>query len=163
MKRIVAALLFVACSSLAAYTQSVSSGDFWIPTSLKWRHPQGAPEGERTAPAIIFFFAKNGQVVRDDCWLIKGPDSIAISNGDPHNEYIGQTEPIADGVHVTYRLVRRTVEREGETLPGHTISEDMSTLPKSGLSDGKLFFQRVQFSNANEYEARYIALLKGRY
>ena len=101
--------------------------------------------------------------MRDDCWLIKDGRSIAISKGDPHNEYVGKTEPIPDGMRLRYRLVRRTVERKDEKLPGDWISDGSSRRTVSGLiaiGSRHSFFRRVVPSNADEYQARYDALLR---
>jgi hypothetical protein len=144
----------------AAFAQQVQAGEFWIPVKLKWQMVPGDPTGkERMARADVFYFAKDGRFVRDNCWLIKNGKVITISNGDPHEEYVGDTTPLLDGMHLKYRLVRRTVERQNEILPGKTISEDASTLAYSGLSIGKRFFRRVEFANADDYAAAYQALL----
>jgi hypothetical protein len=116
---------------------------------------------ERSASAVVFYFTKDDWFVRGDCWLTKNGKSITISDGDPHNEYAGRTEPILDGMHLKYRLIRRTVEKTGERLPGDWISDDASVLAVSGLSIGKRnnFFRRVLLTNAGEYEIRYDALI----
>ena len=161
MKAFITGLLFVLLLATNVYSQYSPSEKFWIPVSLHWQRIPGAPKEiqTRTAQAMVLYFRNDGKFVRDDCWLLKDDKSIRISNGDPHNEYVGQTAPILDGMHLTYHLVRRTVERSGETLPGNTISEDVSTLAMSGLSIGKRFFHPVQLANAHEYEAEYEALL----
>jgi hypothetical protein len=161
MKAFITGLLFVLGLATNLYSQYSPSGKFWIPANLHWQCIPGAPKEvqTRTAQATVLYFRNDGKFVRDDCWLIKQGDSITVDNGDPHDEYVGQTAPILDGMHLTYRLVRRTVERSGENLPGNTISEDASTLAVSGLSIGKHFFRPVQLTNASEYEATYEALL----
>ena len=86
--------------------------------------------------------------------------TILISNGDPHNQYVGRTKPMADGVQIEYRLVRRTVERTGEVLPGPKISTTASTMAKPGLAMGGRFFRRVQLANGSEYLETYSTLAR---
>jgi len=107
----------------------------------------------------VLYFGTNGEFVRDDCWLIRNDRSITISNGDPHNEFAGHWAPILDGMQVTYRLRRRTVERKGEVLPGKRISESVS-MPRSGLMMGNRTFQRVQIANASDFLEYYLALVR---
>jgi len=59
-----------------------------------------------------------------------------------------------------YRLVRRSVEVNGEKLPGDWILEDASSRADSGLSIGKKnkLYRRVSLMNAREYQARYEGL-----
>lgn len=159
MKKLVM-LLLCALGLNVANAQAQESGEFWIPTKLKWTRISGAPKGHETARAIVFYFPNKGRrFVRDECWLIRNGKSLSISNGDPHDEYVGETEPILDGMRLRYRLVSRTVTRNGESLPGDVLSEDASTLAVSGLEVSGHFFRRISPENAGEYEAGYKALL----
>ena len=160
MKWLIAVSVFVLSVALIVDAQQTASGEFWIPSDLKWVRITGAQNSEKTAGAVIFYFRGDGYFVRDDCWLIKRGKSIAISNGDPHNEYVGLTNPVLDGMTLKYRLVRRSIEVKGEKLPGDWISEGASTRAISGLSIGKKnkFFRRVPLTNGREYQARYDAL-----
>jgi hypothetical protein len=160
VKSLIAVSVFVWSVTLIVDAQQIASGEFWIPSELKWIQATGAQDHEKTANAVIFYFRKDGYFVRDDCWLIKRGKSIAISNGDPHNEYVGLTNLILDGMTLKYRLVRRSIEVKGEKLPGDWISEDASTRAISGLSIGKknIFLRRVPLTNGREYQARYDAL-----
>ena len=160
-----AAGLLVLCSAIGASAQASADGQLWIPTSIKWTRIQGAPrnEKERTASAVVLYFGKDGAFVRDECWLIRNGKSISISDGDPHDEYVGRmTEPMLDGAKYTYRLVRRTVEMPGEVLPGPMITETASTMAKSGLAMGgrNRFFHRVKFANEDEYVETYNTLAR---
>ena len=161
MKPLAMALLLGLCTAVGGSAQSSEHGEFWIPTNVHWKHIDGEPKGESTASSVVFYFARGEWFVRDDCWLIKNGKAITISDGDPHNEYVGRSEPILDGMQLKYRLVRRTVERAGEMLPGSLISEDASVLAVSGLSIGgrSKFFRRVLPTNAGEFEARYDDLI----
>ena len=161
MKSLIALSLFVLGTALLVDAQQVASSEFWIPSEVKWVQVIGAQDQEKTASAVIFYFRKDGYFVRDECWLIKHGKSIAISNGDPHNEYVGRTDPILDGMRMEYRLVRRSIEVKGEKLPGNWISENASTQFTAGLIVGtkNKLFRRMQLTNAREYQAKYDYLL----
>lgn len=165
MKLISIAVLVIFGSVVSGSAQSTKDGQLWVPVDLKWNPIQGAPHNvhERTAPAVVLYFGKNGEFVRDDCWLIRSGKSISISNGDPHNEYVGRmTEQMLDGAKYTYHLVLRTVAREGEVLPGPEVSEFASSKAKSGLAMGDRFFHRVKLANESEYVETYIRALASR-
>ena len=152
-----AVVLAICCMFASVAAQENGEGRFWVPADIHWQHPRGAPSGEAVAPVVVLYFQQNGLFTRDECWVIRSGKAITISNGDPHNEWIGRWDPIADGMHVSYRLVRRTVERMGEILPGTMTVEDVE-LPKSGLKVGNRVFRSVVPTNAAEYAARYSAL-----
>jgi hypothetical protein len=160
-------LFFITALLIAVMVMPVSAqtkdGQLWIPVDVKWSRIQGAPRNvhKRVASTTVLYFGKNGEFVRDDCWLIRDGKSISISNGDPHNQYVGRmTEPMADGAKYAYHLVRRTVEREGEVLPGPEVSEFASSMAKSGLAMRGRFFHRVKLANESEYVETYSNLAK---
>ncbi|MGP0017047.1 MAG: hypothetical protein ACLPHP_00645 [Candidatus Sulfotelmatobacter sp.] len=157
----IAVLMFGSVTSVSA--QSTGDVHLWIPVDLKWSRIPGAPRNvhRRTAAATVLYFGKNGEFVRDECWLIRDGDSISISDGDPHNQYVGtKSEPGADGAEITYRLVRRTVERSGEVLPGPKTSEFASSKANSGLAMGGRFFRHARLANGSGYVQIYGALAK---
>jgi hypothetical protein len=161
MKRspIATAVVVLCALTAGALAQQAKLGEFWIPANMHWSHPRGAPEGESVASTVILYFGQNGIFARDECWVIREGQSITISNGDPHNEWVGSWEPIADGMRMTYRLVRRTVERKGEQLPGREIKAS-AEMPRSGLKIGRQLFRSMTPTNATEYAAGYDALAK---
>jgi hypothetical protein len=104
--------------------QTTDAGEFSIPTSLHWQHLHAAPSNESVASAVVFYFGKDREIVPDECWLIRDGESIAISDGDPIMNLLVYPEPIADGMQLTYRLLRLSVERKGERLPGRETSQN---------------------------------------
>ncbi len=148
----IAVVLLTFCSLLNVSAQSSNNGQFLIPTDVKWQRIPGAPRSEkkRVASTVVLFFGNDGEFMRDECWLIRDGQTISISNGDPHNQCVGRTKSMADGLQIEYHLVRRTVERSGEILPGPTISKTASTMAKSGLAMDGRFFTPIQFANGNE-------------
>jgi len=160
MKFLSLAALLIFASATNVSAQSTKDGQFWIPVDVKWTRIQGAPRDVqiRTASTTVLYFGADGEFVRDECWLIRYGKSISISNGDPHNQYVGRITGVLDGMRMTYRLVRRTVEKNGEVLPGPEISESASTMAKSGLAMRGRFFHRVELANASDYAEAYGAL-----
>ena len=158
----IAVLLLAFCWVGNVSAQSSNNGQLFVPTEIKWRRIPGAPlsEKKRATSTIVLFFGGDGDFVRDECWLIRDGQTISISNGDPHNQYVGRTKPMADGVQIEYRLVRRTVQRTGEVLPGPKISTTASTMAKPGLAMQGRFFRRVQLANASEYLETYSTLAR---
>jgi hypothetical protein len=155
------AVLLILGSAVNFFAQSTKSSQLWIPVDIKWTRLPGAPRNvpTRTASSIVLYFGKDGGFVRDECSLVRDGTSISISNGDPHNEYVGQeTEMMVDGMRIMYRLVRRTVEKDGEVLPGPAIMETASTIAKTGLAVGGQFFRPVKLANEREYMEAYGAL-----
>jgi hypothetical protein len=132
--------------------QESQSGDFWIPVNVHWSRPHGGPANVTVASTVILYFGRKGVFARDECWVIRTGRSITISNGDPHNESVGSWGPIADGMHMKYRLVGRTVERKGEPLPGKVVEAD-AEMPRSGLKIGRELFRSITPTNAAEYAA----------
>jgi len=82
MKPLIAVSAFVLSVTAIADAQQTASAEFWMPSEVKWVHVAGAPDDEKTASAVVFYFRNDGYFVGDACWLIKRSKSIAISNGD---------------------------------------------------------------------------------
>ena len=161
MKSLSIVALLIVGLVVIARAQSIKDGQLWIPVDVKWIRIPGALRAvqKRTASAVVVYFGKNGEFVRDECWLIRDGKSISISNGDPHNQYAGRiVDHMLDGMRIEYRLVRRTVEREGEVLPGPTISESASVKANSGLAIERRFFRRVKLANESDYIEIYSSL-----
>ncbi len=160
MKFLSLTVLLIFGLAMNVSAQSTKDGRFWIPVDVKWRRIPGAPPDakKRTVSTTVLYFGKDGEFVQDDCWLTRDGKSISISNGDPHNQYVGRITGVLDGMRMTYRLVRRTVEKDGEVLPGPEISGGASTMARSGLAMGGRFFRRVEFANGSDYAESYNAL-----
>ena len=156
--KLLSIVLFALTSTTGLNAQSVKGRQLWIPVDIKWHRVPGAPRDvhTRTAASVVLYFGANGEFVRDECWLIRNGKTISISNGDPHEQYVGRiTTPILDGMQIEYRLVRRTTEKTGETLPGPYISETASTRAISGLALEGRFFHSVQLADESDYIKEY--------
>jgi len=144
------------CVCLTAQNE-LKGGSFYMPKKVHWARPHWAAPHLRIASATVLYVGRDHLFARDDCWLLKKGGQITISNGDPHDQYVGYWEPIPDGMHYRYRLVNRTVKREGESFPGTEMSGDVGAALRRDhmleLND-KLF---VPFAptNAREYDATY--------
>jgi hypothetical protein len=71
--------------------------------------------------------------------VIQSSTSEAIRRGDGRVVYSGTWKPTGDSLHVEYRLVSRTVAKEGETLPGPVQSENVQ------VRGSTLLFQKDRF------------------
>ncbi len=79
--------------------------------------------------------------------VIQGPTSEAVSGGDGRVVYLGTWKPTGNSLHVEYRLVSRTVEKKGETLPGLVQSEDVR------VNGSTLLFQKDRFSREEKLDS----------
>ena len=86
--------------------------------------------------------------------MIQGPTSEAISGGDGRVVYLGTWKLTGNSLHVEYRLVSRTVAKEGETLPGPVQSEDVR------VRGSTLLFQKDRFRRDEKLDDELKAILR---
>ena len=112
----------------------------WRQTNVTWKKPPAELElKERYAEAAILYFSPDQRFVLLYGTVIQGPASEAISGGDGRVVYFGTWKLTGNSLHVEYRLVSRTVDIEGETLPGPVQSEDVRVRGRT------IFFQKDRF------------------
>jgi hypothetical protein len=112
----------------------------WRQTNVTWRRPPAELElKERYAEAAVLYFSPDQKFVLMYGTVIQGPTSEAISGGDGRVVYLGTWKLTGNSLHVEYRLVGRTVPKEGEMLPGPIQSEDIQ------VRGSTLFFQKDGF------------------
>lgn len=95
---------------------------------------------ERYAEAAILYFSPNQRFVLLYGTVIQGPKSEAISGGDGRVVYFGTWKLTGNSLHVEYRLISRTVAKEGETVPGPVQREDVRARGST------LLFQKGRFT-----------------
>jgi hypothetical protein len=95
---------------------------------------------ERYAEAAILYFSRDQRFVLLYGTVIQGPASEVISGGDGRVVYFGTWKLTGNSLHVEYRLVSRTVAKQGETVPGPVQSEDVR------VSGSTLLFQKDRFT-----------------
>jgi hypothetical protein len=87
--------------------------------------------------------------------VIQGPISERLSVGDGRVVYLGTRDLNGKSVHVEYRLVSRTVAKEGETLPGPVLSEVIQS------RSGTLQFKKDVFKRDEKLDDEFKAILDG--
>lgn len=152
MKKIILFVLW----SCAAFAQGVKPTGAWLPVHVKWEHapPSVNPKLETGATTVLYFddqkhFAVVGCVVNRESgrYTISHGDGQVVSSGEWNGQLPGQ---------VKYRLVSRTVQRAGETLPGPWREEKLASTPK-----GYLLFEGKTYRHVEDLETSVRELLHG--
>ena len=113
----------------------------WRQTNVTWKKPPAELESnQRYAEARILYFSPDQRFVLLAGTVIQGPTSEAISGGDGRVVYFGTWKLMSNTIHVEYRLISRTVAKEGEMLPGPVQSEDVR------VRGSTLLFHKDRFS-----------------
>ena len=108
---------------------------------MRWKKPPAALElKERYAESAVLYFGPDQRFVLLYGTVIQGPTSEAISGGDGRVVYFGTWKVNGNSLHVEYRLLNRTVAKEGETFPGPVQSEDVRVRGRT------LLFQKDRFT-----------------
>jgi hypothetical protein len=140
MKKIILFVLW----SYAAFAQGVKPMGAWLPVHVKWEHapPSVNPKLE-TGATTVLYFDENRRFALIGCVVYRPPRHFRISHGDGQVIFLGEWDGHLPG-QVKYRLVSRTVQRVGETLPGPWREKRLASTPKGYLLfEGKLF-RRVE-------------------
>jgi hypothetical protein len=151
-------LLFVFLSSLTipSHGQTAQVPGCWRQDKIKWTKPPAELHlNERFAEAGLLYFGPNNQFALVYGTVIQGPTSETLSNGDGRVVYLGTWKFDGSVVLVEYRLVSRTVLKEGEILPG-PIEE--KTLQWRG---GILLFDKTRFQRDKRLDDQLLSVLQG--
>ena len=137
--RVCISLCLLGGASLSAQVAPPSGA--WRQSNPKWKKPPAQLElKERYAEAAILYFGPDQRFVLLYGTVIRGATSEVISGGDGRVVYFGTWKLIGNSLHVEYRLVSRTVAKQGETLPGPIQSEDVR------VKSSALMFQKDRFT-----------------
>lgn len=144
-------LCLLGCASLTA--QVAPPLGAWRQLNLTWKKPPGELElKERYAEAAILYFSPNQRFVLLYGTVIQGATSEAISGGDGRVVYFGTWKLTSNSLHVEYRLVSRTVAKEGETLPGPVQSEDVRATGSTLVFQKKRFTRDEKLDGDDEFK-----------
>ena len=147
-------LCLLGCASLEA--QSVPPLGAWRQTNVTWKKPPAELElKERYSEAAILYFSPDQRFVLLYGTVIQGPKSEEVSGGDGQVVYLGTWELTDSILHIEYRLVSRTIAKEGETLPGPLQSADIR------VKENKLLFQKDHFERDQNLDKELRAILQG--
>ncbi|HZR30676.1 MAG TPA: hypothetical protein VFA76_02330 [Terriglobales bacterium] len=152
MKKIILFVLW----SCAAFAQGVKPTGAWLPAHMKWEHapPSVNPKLETGATTVLYFDdQKHFAVV--ECVVNRESGRYTISHGDGQVVSLGEWDGQLPG-QVKYRLVSRTVQRAGETLPRPWREKKLASTPK-----GYLLFQGKLYHHVEDLEPSVRELLHG--
>jgi len=128
----------------------------WRQTNVTWKKPPAELElKERYSEAAILYFSPDQRFVLLYGTIIQGPKSEEVSGGDGQVVYLGTWKLTDSILHIEYRLVSRTVAKEGETLPGPLQSADIR------VEKNKLLFQKDHFERDQNLDKELRAILQG--
>ena len=125
----------------------------WRQTNVTWKKPP-AELGlkQRYAEARILYFNPDHRFVLLAGTVIQGPTSEAISGGDGRVVYFGTWKLTGNSLHVEYRLISRTVAKEGETLPGPVQSENVRVRVHTLLFQKDHFIRDEKLDGDDEFK-----------
>jgi hypothetical protein len=112
----------------------------WLQDGVKWiKAPAEINAHLQTGQATILFFRPDHTFAIIYCVVNRVPRRyLTISHGDGQVVYLGKWEVTDDQISTTYRLTSRTVQVQGENLPGPeqraTIKNSQSILVLDGKS-----------------------------
>jgi hypothetical protein len=138
-------LLFLLLSSCGAIAQPVKTAGAWLPVNVKWEHapPDINPKLE-TGTATVLYFDGKGHFAIIGCVINREPGRYTtVSAGDGQVISFGEWDGHLPG-NVKYRLISRTVERAGETLPGPWQEDKLASTPKGYLRFRGELYHRVK-------------------
>jgi hypothetical protein len=87
--------------------------------------------------------------------VIQGPKSEGVSRGDGQVVFLGKWKSDGAKLSVEYRLVSRTVRKEGEVIPGPLQQMEISK------QDDLLLFQKMRFTRDKRLDNDLLAIYQG--
>jgi|SRR5215831_16925683 len=133
---------FLFALSAPSYGQTKEFLGAWLETPLKWtKVPAELQRKERYAQAAVLYFGSDHSFAMVYGTILKGSRWESLSRGDGQVVYLGKWNQEGATLHVEYRLVSRTVRKEGEMLPGPIQTEE-AAIKNDALSFGKMRFHR---------------------
>ena len=155
MKKIIL-FLFVVLWGCEAFAQGIKPTGAWLPVHVKWEHaPANVNPKLETAATTVLYFGENQRFVMIGCVVLRAPSRLTISHGDGQVISSGEWDGQLPG-QVKYRLISRTVQRVGETLPGPWHEERLASTP-----NGYLMFEGKLYRHVEELEPSVRELLPG--
>lgn len=148
--------LFLSLLIVPSQGQTAQVSGSWRESGIKWTKPPAELQlNERSAEAGLLYFGPKNQFALIYGTIIEGPTWETLNHGDGQVFYLGTWK--LDGVVllVEYRLVSRTVLKEGETLPGPIEKRTLQ------LKSGALLFDKTRFQRDQRLDDQLLAVLQG--
>jgi hypothetical protein len=112
----------------------------WRQSGIKWTRPPAELHlKERSAESAILYFGANHQFALLYGNVIQGSGWETLSHGDSQVIYLGTWEADGATVHVKYQLIRRTISKPNETMPGPMQMGEIQ------IEKNALLFEKMQF------------------
>jgi hypothetical protein len=128
----------------------------WCESNVKWTKPPVELHlDERSAQAGLLYFGPNNQFALIYGTVIQGGNWETLSHGDGRVVYLGTWTLEGTVVRVEYRLVSRTIHKEGEKLPGPL---EKKSIPSKGEV---LIFDGARFRRETRLDGQLLAVLQG--
>ena len=128
----------------------------WRQANVSWKKPPaGLGLKQRYAETAVLYFSPDQRFILLYGTVYQGPKSEELSGGDGRVVCLGTWKLTGNSLHVDYRLVSRTVAKEGETLPGSVQGEDVQ------VRGSTLLFQKNQFVRDEKLDDEFKAILQG--
>ena len=154
LRYICLSLCFLCGFSLRAQVAPPSGA--WRQTNVTWTKPPAELElKQRSASAAVVYFSADQKFVPVYGTVIQGPTSEGVSHGDGRVVYLGTWKLTGSSLRVEYRLVSRTVAKEGETLPGPVQHEAIQ------VRGSTLLFQKDRFRRDEKLDEEFKSILQG--
>ncbi len=128
----------------------------WCESNVKWTKPPSELHlDERSAQAGLLYFGPNNQFALIYGTVIQGANWETLSHGDGRVVYLGTWTLDGTVLRIEYRLVSRTVLKEGERLPGPILKKTIQS--KGGI----LLLDRTRFQREKRLDDQLLAVLQG--
>jgi hypothetical protein len=113
-------LFFGAICASSEEVEKVALTGAWLQTDVKWANaPAEVNARLEFGEAAVLYFKADHSFALIYCVVNRVPgEYMTISHGDGQVVYVGKWEAAGDQIRAAYRLVSRTVQVKGETLPG---------------------------------------------
>jgi hypothetical protein len=157
MKTIITLVLFAFLPTLALGLNERQVQGAWMEDGTRWiKAPPDVNSHLETSEAEILYFGQDHTFVIIHCFVNRVPNQYeTISHGDGQVVYRGRWNATGDNIDVEYRLVSRTAQIKGETLPGPIQRATIKTPHKI------LTFERKNFHRTPGLDKSAVEVLNG--
>lgn len=130
-------------------------GGAWMEKNPKWSVGLVNPSLQ-CAQTSILFFGRHNDVTFIECTILRQPNKMTVSPGDPRGVYRGEWKASTRGrMSVTYRLVEATILPTGMKLPGPIQHGLIEILPDGFVEFDNRVFERTSALDHSAHEAVY--------
>jgi len=141
---------------MSPQTATLVAQGAWRQSDVKWNKPPAElHREERYAEAALLYFGPNHEFSLVYATVIQEPKSEGVSKGDGQIVYLGTWKSDGAKLRVEFRLVSRTVRKEGEVIPGPLEQAEIS------VQNDSLLFQKMRFTRDKQLDNDLLTILRG--